>query len=182
MHCKPVAHQALWDFPGKNSGVGCYSLPWGILATQGSNSGLMHCKQILYHWAPRDSLLNTLQSGFHHHCSTKIILVKIFSYLHVTNLNRQFPVLSLLSISATFDQIDRMLIFFCLPIIFFPTKIFWSSPNLSTLGNDISNLQVLMTMSLFLNSNQVHQQGLFFLPPKYFSNLSTPMPSPLQLH
>ena len=36
---------------------------------------------------PRDSLLNTLQSGFHHHCSTKIVLVNIFSCLHITNLN-----------------------------------------------------------------------------------------------
>ena len=65
---------------------------------------------------PRDSLLNTLQSGFHHHCSTKIVLVNIFSCLHITNLNRQFLVLSLLTISATFDQLDKMLAFFPCPL------------------------------------------------------------------
>ena len=38
-----------WDFPGKNTGVGCHFLLQGIFPTQGSNSGLLHCRQILYH-------------------------------------------------------------------------------------------------------------------------------------
>ena len=38
-----------WDFPGKNSGVGCHSLFQGIFVTLGSNPGLLHCQQILYH-------------------------------------------------------------------------------------------------------------------------------------
>ena len=38
-----------WDFPGKNTGVGCHFLLQGIFLTQGSNSGLLHCRQILYH-------------------------------------------------------------------------------------------------------------------------------------
>ena len=29
-------------------GVGCHSLLQGIVPTQGLNSGLLHCKQILY--------------------------------------------------------------------------------------------------------------------------------------
>ena len=37
-----------WDFPGKNTGVGCHSLLQGIFPTQGSNPGLLHCRQILY--------------------------------------------------------------------------------------------------------------------------------------
>ena len=36
------------DFPGKNSGVCCCFLPQGIFLTQGLNSGLLHCSQILY--------------------------------------------------------------------------------------------------------------------------------------
>ena len=36
-----------WDFPGKNSGVGCHFLLPGIFPTQGSNPGLPHW-QILY--------------------------------------------------------------------------------------------------------------------------------------
>ena len=37
-----------WDFPGKDTGVGCYFLLQGIFPTQGSNPGLLHCRQILY--------------------------------------------------------------------------------------------------------------------------------------
>ena len=36
------------DSPGKNIGVGCHSLLQRIFPTQGSNSGLPDCKQILY--------------------------------------------------------------------------------------------------------------------------------------
>ena len=39
--------------PGKNTGVGCHALLQGILLTQGSNPGLLHCRQILYSWATR---------------------------------------------------------------------------------------------------------------------------------
>ena len=37
-----------WDSPGKNTGVGSHSLLQGIFPTQGSNSGLLHCRRILY--------------------------------------------------------------------------------------------------------------------------------------
>ena len=39
----------LWDSPGKNTGVGCHSLLQGIFPTQGSNPGLLHYRQVLYH-------------------------------------------------------------------------------------------------------------------------------------
>ena len=45
-----------WDSPGKNTGAGCHSFPQGIFPTQGSNASLLcllHCKQLLYHWATR---------------------------------------------------------------------------------------------------------------------------------
>ena len=35
-----------WNFPGKNTGVGCHFLPQGIFLTQGSNSHLL----CLLHW------------------------------------------------------------------------------------------------------------------------------------
>ena len=38
-----------WNSPGKSAGVGSHSLLQGIFLTQGSNSGLSHCRQILYH-------------------------------------------------------------------------------------------------------------------------------------
>ena len=40
-----------WDFPGKNTGVGCHFLPPGIIPTQESNLHLpclLHCRWILY--------------------------------------------------------------------------------------------------------------------------------------
>ena len=37
-----------WDSPGKNTGVGAVSFSRGIFLTQGSNLGLLHCRQILY--------------------------------------------------------------------------------------------------------------------------------------
>ena len=38
-----------WDFPGKSTGGGCYFLLQRIFLTQGSNPGLLYCRQILYH-------------------------------------------------------------------------------------------------------------------------------------
>ena len=37
-----------WDFPGKNTGVGCHFLLQGIFPTQVLNLGLRHCRQISY--------------------------------------------------------------------------------------------------------------------------------------
>ena len=37
-----------WNSPGQNTGVGCHSLLHGIFPTQGSNPGLLHCRQIVY--------------------------------------------------------------------------------------------------------------------------------------
>ena len=42
----PIKLLCPWDFPGKNTGVGCHVLLQGIFPTQGSNSGLLHCRQI----------------------------------------------------------------------------------------------------------------------------------------
>ena len=37
-----------WDSLGKNIGVDCHSLLQRLFLTQGLNSGLLHCRQILY--------------------------------------------------------------------------------------------------------------------------------------
>ena len=36
-----------WDFTGNNTGVGCHFLLQVIFPTQGSNPGLLHCRQML---------------------------------------------------------------------------------------------------------------------------------------
>ena len=38
-----------WNSPGRNTGVGSHALLQVIFLTQGSNAGLPHCKQSLYH-------------------------------------------------------------------------------------------------------------------------------------
>ena len=38
----------LWNFPGKNTGVGCHFLLQGIFLTQRLSPGLAHCRRMLY--------------------------------------------------------------------------------------------------------------------------------------
>ena len=44
-----------WDSPDKNTGVGYYFFIQGIFLTQGLNSGPLHCRRIIYHWATRNT-------------------------------------------------------------------------------------------------------------------------------
>ena len=46
-----------WDFPGKSTGVGCHFFLQRIFPTQGSNPGLLHCRQTLYHLSHQGSLI-----------------------------------------------------------------------------------------------------------------------------
>ena len=57
--CGPPGSSVHGDFPGKNTGVGCQFLLQGIFPTQGSKLGLLHCRQMLYHWAVREPSLPT---------------------------------------------------------------------------------------------------------------------------
>ena len=50
-----------WDFPGKNTGVGCHFLLQGIFPTQRSNTGLLHCRRILYQLSHQGSLWRFLR-------------------------------------------------------------------------------------------------------------------------
>ena len=44
-HCNLSGSSIHGDSPGKNTGVGCHALLQGIFLTQGSNPGLLHCRQ-----------------------------------------------------------------------------------------------------------------------------------------
>ena len=46
-----AAHQAIcsWNSPGMNTGVDSLFLLQGIFLAQGSNLGLLHCRQFLHH-------------------------------------------------------------------------------------------------------------------------------------
>ena len=50
-----------WDFPGKNTGVGCHFLLQEIFPTQGLNPSLPHCRQMFYH-------LSHQGSGYYKQC------------------------------------------------------------------------------------------------------------------
>ena len=41
--------------PGQNTGVGISSLFQGTFPTQGSNPGILHCRQSLYQWSYQGS-------------------------------------------------------------------------------------------------------------------------------
>ena len=55
MVCSPPGSSGHGDSPGKNTGVGCHVLLWGIFLTQGLNPGILHCGQILYHLSHQGS-------------------------------------------------------------------------------------------------------------------------------
>ena len=55
MDCSLSGSSVHRDSPGTNTGVGSLSLLRGIFPTQGSNTGLLHCRQILYHLSHRGS-------------------------------------------------------------------------------------------------------------------------------
>ena len=64
-HCNPMdcslpGSSVHGDSPGKNIGVGCHALLQGILPTEGSNPGLLHYSQILYHLSHQGNPLKTL--------------------------------------------------------------------------------------------------------------------------
>ena len=45
----PIRSLCPWNSSSKSTGVGCHDLLQGTFLTQGSNLGLLHCRQILYH-------------------------------------------------------------------------------------------------------------------------------------
>ena len=53
--CNILTLYSPWNSPGQNTGVGSCSLLQGIFPTQGSNSGLSHCRWILYHLSHQGS-------------------------------------------------------------------------------------------------------------------------------
>ena len=49
-----------WNFPGKDTRVGCHFLLQGMFLTQRLNPGLPHCRQTLYHLSHQGSPANLL--------------------------------------------------------------------------------------------------------------------------
>ena len=56
MDCSPPDSSLHGNSPGKNTGVDCHAFLQEIFPTQGSNPGIPHCRQILYHLSHQGSL------------------------------------------------------------------------------------------------------------------------------
>ena len=52
---RPHGLYSPWNSPGQNTGVGSLSLLQGIIPTQGSNPGLLHCGRLLYQLSHKGS-------------------------------------------------------------------------------------------------------------------------------
>ena len=74
-----------WDFPGKSTGVGCHFLLQGIFLTQGSNPGLLHCRQTLYRWATRQAP-RLMEEPLKDRLSGSIFLIQGMLAGHLTSL------------------------------------------------------------------------------------------------
>ena len=88
---KPTRLLYLWNSPGKNTGVGCHSLLPGIFLTQGSNPGLLHCRQIPYHlslqgspWVRMETSICMAESLCYSPETTKTLLI---NYTSIENKN-----------------------------------------------------------------------------------------------
>ena len=71
-----------WDFPDKNTGVGCHFLLQGNFPTQGSNPGLPHYRQTLYHLSHKGSPGEKID-GF------KVKVTLVSGWTQANNLLRQ---------------------------------------------------------------------------------------------
>ena len=62
------------EFSKKNPGVDCHCLLQGIFPTQGSNPGLLHCRQILYHLSYQESPHFTADGDCNHEIKRRLLL------------------------------------------------------------------------------------------------------------
>ena len=75
---KPARRLCPWDFPSKNTGVGCHSLLQGIFLTQGSNPYLL----CLLHWQVGSLLWTTREAHLlGSECFALILMFILLSWL-----------------------------------------------------------------------------------------------------
>ena len=82
---QPTRFLCPWDFPGKNTGVGCHFLLQGIFQAQGSNPGLLHCRQMLYPLSHQGSPYMYICVCIYTHTHFLFIFFSILFYLRILN-------------------------------------------------------------------------------------------------
>ena len=106
--CDPMDYSLLGSFahgfPGKNMGFGSHSLLQRIFPIQGSNRGLLHCRQIFYHLSHQGSPKLPqipLTTGFR-----KLLSRRIFTspgrVAHLNSMETETPALVILLDLALF--------------------------------------------------------------------------------
>ena len=87
---QPIRVLCPWDFPGKDTGVGCRFLLQRIFPTQGSNPDLLHCTQTLYPLSRQGSP----KTKYYKSIETSILLIILVSFpIHppIFNILHIFP-------------------------------------------------------------------------------------------
>ena len=79
-----VAHQLLcpWDFPGKNTGVGCYFLFQVTFLSQTQGQTCVSCigRWILYHWATREAQWIAYLPSKYHSWTCNLLSEAVFTW------------------------------------------------------------------------------------------------------
>ena len=115
MDYSPPGSSVHGDSPGKNTGVGCHAFLQGIFPTQRSNTGLPHCRWILYHLSHKGSPPGSIY----------IYILCITSYL----------------ISSPSDRLILCCLWYCFFLVFFSCCS--ESPEQSPLGLPCTVAQVV---------------------------------------
>ena len=77
----------LRNSPGKITRMGCHSFFHRIFLIQGSNWGLLHCRQIIYHMRYQGSSNLKLSEGFLVHLKKKFLIINLKSPHDLANLS-----------------------------------------------------------------------------------------------
>ena len=80
MDCIPPGSSVHGDSPGKNTGMRCRAFLQAIFPTQGSKPRLLHCKQILYHWAMGKAAISSPTSSKFKFCISKLLMSLLVIY------------------------------------------------------------------------------------------------------
>ena len=75
---QPQGLYSPWNSPGQNTEAGSCSLLQGIFPTQGSNPGLLHCRQILYQLSHKGSPTKLQRKGCYCRANRSLRFLHIF--------------------------------------------------------------------------------------------------------
>jgi len=145
---EPAGLLCPWDFPDKNTGMGCYFLLQGIFPTQGLNPPLLwllHCRQIFYHWATWEAqhLCNISQ------CSVCFLYFIFYNLNQKRKENKTKPCVG---------SLQGMFIFLFY-LQFLELLLLWSiSSILELLKNNLAN-----TLGIFLHKGKKLNQRNYYI-------------------